>query len=249
MFVFSGSAYFIKPIPKESLLNAPSQLIKIPAQPESVSIEPTRTAVVVVDMQNAFVKKRGMLDVAGLLSPKATKIIDPIKSILGIARLNGIKVIYLRMWYRPDLSNAGGIESPNYWKETALVLMLSKPEFKGKFLIANTWDAEIIDELKPQTGDIVVNKHRYSGFINTELDAILRTFNIKYLLFTGIATNVCVESTIRDAYFREYWPIFISDACAAAGPDFMQDATIFNVKSFFGWVTTTDNFIKSFQQR
>ena len=148
------------------------------------------------------------------------------------------------MGYRRDLSNAGGPESPNYYKELGVVAMRLHPELKGKFLTIGTQDWEIIDELKPQPEDIIVNKHRYSGFTNTELDSILGTYNIKYLLFIGLATNVCVESTLRDAYFHEYFPVLISDGCGNIGPESTQEATIWNVTEIFGWVATCHDWLK-----
>ena len=218
----------------------------VPTKPEPIKLDINRTALIVVDMQNAFCKKGGMLDVLGMLDKAmAKRVIETDKKIIEASRHQGIKIIYLRMAYRPDLSNAGGPESPNYWKEMALVTMRERPECKGMFLTIGSWDWEIIDELKPQTGDIAVDKNRYSGFANTELDAILRTNNIKYLLFIGIATNVCVESTLRDAYFHEYFPVMVSDGCGNIGPDYTQQATIWNVSGVFGWVTTCDDLIKA----
>ena len=123
--------------------------------------------------------------------------------------------------------------------------MCDRPEWKGRFITISTWDWEIIDELVPEPDDIVVDKNRYSGFSNTELNAILHTYNIKYLVFLGIATNVCIESTLRDAYFNEYFCILVSDGCGNAGPDYTQEATIWNVSALFGWVTTSSDFIKA----
>ncbi len=91
----------------------------------------------------------------------------------------------------------------------------------------------------------MIRKARYSGFVGTNLEQILKTYNIKYLMFTGIATNVCLESTLRDAFFREYWPIVISDATNNAGPPFTQQATLWNVEALFGWVTTSQDFLKT----
>jgi len=167
--------------------------------------------------------------------------------IIAACRRRGIKVIYLRMGYLPDLSNAGGPESPNYHKELGLVAMRRHPELKGKFLIAGTRDWEIIDELKPGPGDIVVDKHRYSGFTDTKLDTVLGTYNIKHLLFIGLATNVCVESTLRDAYFHEYFPVLVSDACGNIGPECTQEATVWNVTEVFGWVTTCGDLVKALE--
>jgi ureidoacrylate peracid hydrolase len=220
--------------------------VVIPAQPEPIKLDINRTALIVVDMQNAFCKKGGTFDIMGMLDEAGAKrVIETDKKVIEASRRQGIKIIYLRMAYRPDLSNAGGPESPNYWKELALVTMRERPECKERFLTIGGWDWEIIDELKPRKGDITVDKNRYSGFSNTELDAILRTNNIKYLLFIGIATNVCVESTLRDAYFHEYFPVMVSDGCGNIGPDYTQQATIWNVSEVFGWVTTSDDLIKA----
>jgi len=103
-----------------------------------------------------------------------------------------------------------------------------------------SWDAELVEELKPRAGEIVVTKTRYSGFAGTTLDAQLRDRGIQYLFFAGIAANVCVESTLRDAYFLDYWPILLADGTLAAGGRKMYEATIFNVESFFGWTITAE---------
>jgi ureidoacrylate peracid hydrolase len=77
---------------------------------------------------------------------------------------------------------------------------------------------------------------------------VLRAREIRYLFFVGIATNVCVESTLRDAYFHEYWPILVTDAAMQAGPPSAHEATIFNVESFFGWTLTAERLIESLSQ-
>ena len=216
------------------------------AKPEAITLDETRTALIVVDMQNAFAKKGGMLDVLGSFNEdRAKRAIANNKKIIQAFRRKGMKIIYLRMTYGPDLVEAGGPESPNFWKQGGLVAMRQHPEWKGRFLTIGTWDWEIIDELKPLPGEIIVNKSRYSGFVNTELDTVLKKHNIKYIVFIGIATNVCVESTLRDAYFHEYFPVLVSDACGNIGPDFIQDATIWNVTSVFGWVTTSSDLIQA----
>ena len=220
--------------------------IVVPAKPEPIKLDIERTALIVVDMQNTFCKKGGIFDHLGVLDETKVKhIIDKDKKVIEACRRNKIKVVYLRMGYRPDLSNAGGAESPNYHKELAVVTMRQHPELSGKFLTIGTRDWEIIDEFKPQPGDIVVDKNRYSGFANTELDTILGTYNIKYLLFIGLATNVCVESTLRDAYFHEYFPVLVSDGCGNIGPEFTQEATIWNVTEVFGWVTTCHDLVNA----
>jgi ureidoacrylate peracid hydrolase len=213
-------------------------MLKLPTRPEPIDVAPEQAALVVVDMQNAFASQGGLLDLAGIDISGAGTVVRTIASILAVARNRQLPVVYLQTGYKPDLSNGGGDASPNPRKETALCLMRARPELKGKLLVEGTWDFEIVDELTPQPGDVVVLKTRYSGFAGTTLDSTLRVRGIRYLFFVGIATNVCVESTLRDAYFHEYWPILVRDGAMQAGPLAAHEATIFNVESFFGWTLT-----------
>jgi ureidoacrylate peracid hydrolase len=119
--------------------------------------------------------------------------------------------------------------------------MRERPELRGKLLTFGTWDFEIIEALAAQPSDAVIVKSRYSGFHGTDLDSVLRSRGVRNLLIVGIASNVCVESTIRDAYLLEYWPVMIADATMPAGPPEIQRATIYNVSTFFGWVTTAED--------
>lgn len=218
--------------------------IRFDARPESVELDPQHAALVIVDMQNAFTAQGGVFDKAGLDVSPAAQVITVIRRLVEPARRAGVKIVYLQMGYREDLSDSGGPDSPNWQKELALVLMRKLPEFQEKPLIAGTWDFAIVDELKPRPGDLVVVKTRYSGFAGTQLDSLLRSRNIRFLFFAGIATNVCVESTLRDAFFLEYWPLLIKDATMQAGPAFLKDATIHNVENHFGWTLTSEEFLK-----
>jgi ureidoacrylate peracid hydrolase len=171
--------------------------------------------------------------------------VQSIRAILDAARPAGIPVVYLQMGYKADLSDSGGPASPNWHKELGIRMMNCRPELKGKLVTVGSWDFEIVDELKPRPEDLVVVKTRYSGFAHTALDTQLQKRGIRFLFFTGIATNVCVESTLRDAFFLDYWPILITDAAMAAGSTAMHDATVHNVENFFGWTMPAAEFIQS----
>ena len=222
-------------------------MLRLPTRPEPIEVTLGKSAVVVVDMQNAFASRGGLLDLAGIDISGAGQVVGTIRSVLDGARRAGVQVVYLQTGYKPDLSNGGGEASPNPRKETALCLMRARPELRGTLLVEGTWDFAIVDELKPQSGDLVILKTRYSGFAGTTLDSTLRVRDIRHLFFVGIATNVCVESTLRDAYFQEYWPVLVTDGTMQAGPPAAQQATIFNVESFFGWTLTADSLLGSFQ--
>jgi ureidoacrylate peracid hydrolase len=219
-------------------------MTQLSCRPEPLDVAFDRSAVIVVDMQNAFASPGGLLDLAGVDISGAGAVVSATASLLEAARARGVKVVYLQTGYTPDLSNGGGELSPNPRKETALCLMRERPELRGKLLVEGTWDFQIVEALKPRLNDLVVLKTRYSGFAGTTLDSVLRAREIRYLFFTGIATNVCVESTLRDAYFHEYWPILVTDATMQAGPPAAQEATIFNVESFFGWTLPCQDLIE-----
>jgi ureidoacrylate peracid hydrolase len=220
-------------------------MIRMKTKPEGIEVDASKAAVVVVDMQNAFASKGGLLDIAGVDISGAAAVVRKIVEVVERACACGIPVVYLQMGYKPDQSNSGGPNSPNWHKELAMTLMNRRPELMGKLLTEGTWDFEIVEELKPRPEDLVVVKTRYSGFAGTPLDSMLRTRGIRYLFFAGIATNVCVESTLRDAYFLDYWPILLSDGAMPAGPASAHEATLFNVESFFGWSLKTEDFLEA----
>ncbi|MFC2013994.1 isochorismatase family protein [Chloroflexota bacterium] len=217
--------------------------VLLQAEPSPLEIELNKTAVIVIDMQNAFVSKGGMFDLWGRDILKSQEAIEPIKNINNTARAKGLKVIYVVHMYAPDLSNSGGPNSPN-WNKRTLTNYRANPEWRDKLTISGTWGSEIVHELKPQEGDILVVKPRYSAFFGTNLDTILKTYSIRFLIFVGVATNICVESSILDSFQLEYFPILVSDAVASSGPPFMQEAAIHNIKSCYGWITTSTNIME-----
>ena len=222
-----------------------SKDVIVQAEPEPIKIDVLKTAVLVVDMQNAFVHRGGYFDLVGFDISATEKIIKPCQEIVDTAREKGIKVIYLQMGYSPDLSDSGGQDSPVWHKSQGLALIRQRPELKDKLYIYGTWGANIIEELEPQPGDIVIRKQKHDGFIGTNLDIVLGTYGIKYLVFIGTATNICVESTLRHAFFLQYFPILVSDAVSQMGPALNQEATIFNVRTIFGWVTTSGKLLNA----
>jgi ureidoacrylate peracid hydrolase len=190
-----------------------------------------------------------MFDIFGWDLSAAERVIENNRKILGSARKAGLKIVYLKMSYDPDYSNSGGPESPNWHKQLGLVMMRKNPKYWGTFVTRGSWDEEICEALKPEPGDLIVRKQRYSGFVGTNLDLILKTYNVRYCIYTGVATNVCVESTLRDGFFLDYWPILVSDAVNHAGPSFTQEASLWNVEALFGWVTTTAEILSALSRQ
>ncbi|OTG83385.1 pyrimidine utilization protein B [Acinetobacter sp. ANC 5054] len=217
------------------------------AEPEALTLAPEQTALIVIDMQNAYTSQGGYLDLAGFDVSKTKPVVENIKTAVDAAHAAGIQVIYFKNGWDDQYREAGGIDSPNFHKSNALKTMRKRPELQGTLLAKGHWDFELIDELQPLAQDIVIEKPRYSGFFNTALDSILRCRGIRNLVFVGIATNVCVESTLRDGFFLEYFGVALSDACYQAGPVEAHEASLFNIKTFFGWVSDTANFVEIFQ--
>ena len=118
------------------------------AKPEPVEVDFRQTAVVVVDMQNGFASKGGMLDIAGADISGATAVVESIKELLAAARSAKVPIVYLQMGFKPDLSNSGGPSSPNWHKELALRLMNCRPELKGKSFFGWTVNSrELLEQL------------------------------------------------------------------------------------------------------
>jgi ureidoacrylate peracid hydrolase len=219
----------------------------LPARPEPIMLRTQETALIVVDMQNAYASPGGYLDLAGFDISGAAPAIEKIREATDAARAAGMPVIFFQNGWDADYVQAGGPGSPNWHKSNALKTMRKRPELHGKLLAKGGWDYELVQALPTKPGDIVVEKPRYSAFFNTNLDSLLRAKGIRSLVFTGIATNVCVESTLRDGFFLEYFGVVLHDATHHAGPDYIQKATLFNVENFFGWVSSVEEFRNALQ--
>jgi ureidoacrylate peracid hydrolase len=227
---------------------AGSEPVTLPARPEPLRMKPSETAVIVVDMQNAYATEGGYVDLAGFDVSGAAGAISKTKAVLEAARAAGVTVIFFQNGWDKDYIEAGTPGSPNWHKSNALKTMRARPELAGTLLAKGTWDYAIVDELQPQQGDIVIPKTRYSGFFNTNIDSVLRARGIRNLVFTGVATNVCVESSLRDAFHLEYFGVVLEDATHHLGPDFIQKASLYNIEKFFGWVSTVADFCGAISQ-
>jgi ureidoacrylate peracid hydrolase len=234
-----------------SELSGLGRAVTIDAAPSPISIDATRTAVLVVDMQNDFGSEGGAFQHAGIDISMIRAAVAPTAKALAAARTTGIKIVYLKMGFRPDLSDAGAADSPNYVRHRSLGLgdSVKAPDgAQSRILIRDTWNTDIVAELTPSPEDVVIYKHRFSGFFDTTLDEMLRRSRIRHLIVVGCTTSICVESTIRDAMFRDYSCVLLKD-CAGEPighglPRTNHEASLLTIQTLLGWVSTSADFIK-----
>lgn len=212
-------------------------MISLPARPDPLELDPGRTALLVIDMQNDFGSPGGMFDRAGIDISGIRAAVAPTRRVLDACREVGIPVVYVAMQHPADLANAGPEGGPHLAKHRPLGVG------DGSTLVAGTWNTQIVDELAPLAGEAVVPKHRYSGFFETELDDLLRGLGVTHLLVTGCTTSICVESTVRDAMFRDYTCVVLEDCTAeplgAAAARTNHEASLLNIEVLFGWVASS----------
>jgi ureidoacrylate peracid hydrolase len=238
------------------MADQPKSAITLHAKPEAIGIDPTRTAVIVVDMQNDFGSKGGMFDLAGIDISVIRRVIAPTTRVLDSARRKGLKIIYLKMGFRPDLSDLGAPDSPNHMRHMRLGVgntVRAPNGTEGRVLVRDTWNTDILSELQPHTGDVVIYKHRYSGFYQTDLHARLQELGMKYLIFVGCTTSVCVESTARDAMFRDYACVLLADCVGERLGNSLtrsnHEASLLVMQTLFGWVSSSEEFVKTFGEQ
>lgn len=218
--------------------------ICVPARPESLDIDIGRTALIVVDMQNDFGSEGGMFHRAGIDIAPIKAIVPALAKVIDAARMNGIPVFFIKMQFEPDMSDAGDSLAPTYIKHQRLKVgdVVTAPDGSpSRILIRDTWNTAILDELTPRAGDIVIPKNRYSAFFRTELDDRLRALGIRHLIVTGTTTGICVDSTVRDAVFRDYQCVVLSDCTAEPiahdASRSNHEASLLYVELLFGWVS------------
>jgi len=186
-------------------------------------VSPQNAAVLVVDVQNDYCAPGGGLAELGVDMSAIEACVPKIAALVGGARQVGVPVIHIRTHHEP------ATESP-VWRE----LRLRRSPNKPRWCEPGTWGADFY-YVAPQSGEVVITKHRYSGFIETDLDLILRSQGIASLIMTGVASNNCVECTARDGFMKDYYIVFVDD-CTAATNSTIHAATLANMESLFGIV-------------
>ena len=226
--------------------------VEIEARPEAITVDLDKTAVLVIDMQNDFGSKGGMFERAGIDISVIRAVVPRVRSVLAAARAASLPIIYLKMAFKADMSDAGPVTAPNLVKHAPLRVgeAITAPNgTPSRILIRDTWNTEIIPELRPQPGDDVVYKSRFSGFYQTELDAVLRRRGVETLIVTGCTTSVCVESTVRDAMFRNYRCIVLEDCTAepiaATAPRTNHEASLLTMQILFAWISDCDQLVRA----
>jgi nicotinamidase-related amidase len=228
--------------------------VTIPCAPQNVTVDLLRTAIIVIDMQNDFCAPGGWVDHLGADYRPDRKPIAPLQQLLPALRNAGVPVIWVNWGNRPDLANM----PPNQihlYKPKGVGVGLGDPlpgsgaHSGAHVLEKDSWAAAVVDELAQAAGDIKVDKYRISGFWDTPLDSILRNLGVRSILFAGVNTDQCVLHSLTDANFLGYGCILLEDCCATTSPDFCTEATIWNVKKCFGFVTGSGAVIASLGTR
>jgi len=213
--------------------------ITVEAEPQRITFDLAKTAIIVVDMQNDFCSPGGWLDYIGADYTPARAPIEPLNRLLPALRAADVPVIWLNWGNRPDLLNISPSLLHVYNQSGDDVGLGGKLPANGSaVLLKGSWGAAVVDELVIAPQDIRVDKYRMSGFWDTPLDSILRNLGIETLLFAGVNMDQCVMTTLQDAVCLGYNCILLTDCSATTSPSYCRDATIYNVKQCFGFVTT-----------
>ena len=222
----------------------PPRRLTLPSTPQHVTLDLNRTALIVIDMQNDFCTKGGWVDhIGGDVSADRAPI-GPLNRLTPALRAQGVPVIWVNWGNRPDLANMPPNQLHLYKPHgVGTGLGDALPGGGGAVLQKDSWAAAIVDELTVAPQDLKVDKHRISGFWDTPLDSILRNLGVRTVLFAGVNTDQCVLHTLTDANFLGYGCVLVEDCCATSSPAFCTEATVWNVKKCFGFVTRADDVV------
>ena len=193
-------------------------------------------ALLVIDMQNGFVSRGGSYDLMGLNISKYSDVVPALKQLIGFCRK-----VKIPIFYSQAVREESGID---LLTRSHRILPKSREERikRRPICIRGSWDAEIVEELKPNFDDHVVIKRRDSVFQDTEVEVWLRSLGIDSIIFAGIDTSICVESSLRDAFNHGYDIILISDATSSNNLNH-YNSTLDNIRNYYGLVMNLDEFI------
>jgi ureidoacrylate peracid hydrolase len=195
-------------------------------------------ALLVIDVQNGFVSKGGSYDLLGMETSNYKEVIPKIRDLINLC-----KNVRIPIFYTQAVRESSGID---LLTRSHKILPKSREERikKKPICVRETWDAEIVDEIKPSEGDHVVIKRRDSAFHDTEIGVWLRSLKIDTLIFCGIDTSICVETSLRDAFNIGYDVVLISDATASNNKKHYE-STLENVKGYYGIVMDMKELVQS----
>jgi len=213
----------------------------IKAEPEPLPLDLSRTALLIIDMQRDFLEPGGFGETLGNDVSLLGRAVKPIANVLDAARTMDMLIIHTREGHRPDLSDAplAKVERGHPSKR------IGAPGPMGRILVRGEPGHDIIPELYPLPDEPVVDKPGKGAFYGTDLDALLRNFGIGYLLVCGVTTEVCVNTSVREANDRGYRCVVLEDCCASYFPEFHR-VGIEMIKAqgaIFGWVSDSKSAI------
>jgi ureidoacrylate peracid hydrolase len=210
-------------------------------------IDPSQAALIVIDVQNDFCAAGGMMANEGFDVSEVQKMAARLPALLAAARSVGALVVFVRNVYStnsrfsPSQNKPANIYLSDSWLEQAA--RRRKGSYtRRQVCTEGSWEGDFYGDVRPLPGEPIVTKHRYSGFYNTDLDSILRVHGIRTIVLTGVATNVCVETTAREGFVRDYYVVFVADGTATYSID-DHNATLRNIDRFFGEVTTIADIV------
>ncbi len=211
--------------------------VTINAEPEPITIDLDKTAVIIIDMQRDFLEPGGFGETLGNDVSRLVAAVEPCRAVLAAARGRGMLVIHTREGHRPDLSDA----PPAKVERGSPSLRIGSPGPMGRILVRGEPGHDIIPALYPAAGEPVIDKPGKGAFYQTELELMLRNRRIENLLVCGVTTEVCVNTTVREANDRGYRCVVLDDCCASYFPHF-HEAGLAMIKAqggIFGWVSSS----------
>ena len=220
------------------------------ARPQNIEIDLSRSALIVVDMQNDFCHPQGWFGQKGVSMRATRKPIAILNRLLPLWRAAGAQVIWLNWGVRPDALNLPAAvrfkaKVDAHGQLGAVGYAEHSPLDRGPSLVPGHWGAQVVDELTVAPQDLIVFKHRLSGFYDNELDSLLRQQGLQTLLFAGINTDRCVFSSLQDAGFLGYDCVLLEDACSTPSPGYVSRAIYFLVEKLHGFVASAQDLIVS----